>query len=158
MTGKMKQTAYFACGCFWHPEHEFSKFGETEVGYMGGDEKKFPNPTYEQVCSDKTGYAETVKIVFEEVSYDELLDVFWRIHDPTQLNRQGADIGSQYRSAIFYVNAEQKKKAEKSKKKQERKLGKKIVTEIKKAEKFFKAEDYHQKYLQKGAYAISNEK
>ena len=145
--------AVFGAGCFWGVEESFRKLKgvkSTIVGYMGG---KMKNPTYEDVCKDKTGHAEVVLVEYnpEEISYDKLLDIFWKIHDPTQLNRQGLDIGTQYRSIIFYYNEEQKKKAMESKKKQEKskKYKSKIVTEIVKASEFYKAEDYHQKYLMK---------
>ena len=117
---------------------------------MGGDLK---NPTYEDVCTDKTGHAEVVQITFDPsvVSYEELLDVFWSIHDPTQLNKQGPDVGRQYRSVIFYHDKNQKKLAEESKKRQERsgKYEKQIVTEIAELKDFYKAEEYHQRYLDK---------
>lgn len=145
------QKATFGAGCFWGIESAFQKIKgvkKTLVGYIGGHVK---NPTYEQVCTDKTGHAEAVQISFnpEEVSYEQLLDIFWKIHDPTQLNRQGPDIGTQYRSIIFYHNKEQKKLAEISKNKLQKSCNKKIVTEIKPAKDFFPAEEYHQKYLEK---------
>lgn len=141
--------ATFGAGCFWHVEEEFRKLKgvlNTAVGYMGGTMK---NPSYEDVCIDKTGHAEVVQIEFnpEKISYNDLLDVFWKIHDPTQLNKQGPDIGTQYRSVIFYHNQEQKKLAIASKEKQSKKD--EIVTEITKAGKFYKAEEYHQRYLEK---------
>ena len=141
-------------GCFWQPDVVFSKFPgvlKTTVGYMGGDEKKFPNPTYEQVCTNKTGYAEVIQIEFDEkkISNSGLLKIFWNNHNPTTLNRQGNDVGSQYRSAIFYHDGKQKDEAEKSKKEIQKNFSKPIVTEITKAGKFFPAEDYHQKYLEK---------
>lgn len=144
----------FAAGCFWGIEMEFSKIDgviSTKVGYTGGDEKKYPNPTYEEVCSDKTGFAEAVEVIFDKdkVGFSKLLGIFWKIHDPTQKNRQGPDIGTQYRSAIFYTNEGQKKDAEKSKLDIEKKIGKKVATEIVKAGKFFPAEEYHQRYLEK---------
>lgn len=149
-----KEVATFAMGCFWSPDLLFSKVSgvlKTEVGYIGGDEKKFPNPTYEQVCTNKTGYAEAVQVTFdsEKIDYDKLLDLFWQNHNPTTLNRQGADVGTQYRSAIFYHSASQKKKAIESREKYQKKFSKPIVTEIVSAGKFFPAEDYHQKYLEK---------
>ena len=109
------------------------------------------NPTYEDVCSDKTGHAEVVQIKYDPsiVSYNQLLEVFWSIHDPTQENRQGLDIGTQYRSVIFYHNEQQKIEAEKSRKQQSEKCANKIVTEITQAKKFYPAEDYHQNYYEK---------
>ena len=149
-----KETAVFGAGCFWHVELAFSKTRgvlSTKVGYMGGDEKRHSNPTYKEVCTDETGYAEVVKVTYNKdiLSYSKLLEVFWKIHDPTLLNRQGPDVGTQYRSAIFYSNESQKKTAEKSKAEVEKKLGKKIMTNIVKSGKFFEAEEYHQKYLEK---------
>jgi len=145
------EKATFAAGCFWGVEAEFNKIKgvkDTIVGYTGGNTK---NPTYEEVCNDKTGHAEAIQITYdpEELSYDGLLDAFWRIHDPTQLNRQGPDVGKQYRSAIFYHNQEQKDIAEKSKDNQQQKYDKKITTEISPVKEFYPAEEYHQKYFQK---------
>ncbi|MEK6844429.1 MAG: peptide-methionine (S)-S-oxide reductase MsrA [Nanoarchaeota archaeon] len=150
----VQETAIFAAGCFWHVELAFSKIkgvNSTRVGYIGGDEKIYPNPTYKQVCTAKTRYAEAIEINFnsDKIKYGDLLDIFWKIHDPTQLNRQGPDFGTQYRTAIFYKNANQKKEAEKSKRVIEKKLGRKVTTEITKAGTFYPAEDYHQKYLEK---------
>tara|TARA_B100001250_G_C19669058_1_gene730615 strand:- start:102 stop:557 length:456 start_codon:yes stop_codon:yes gene_type:complete len=143
--------AMFGAGCFWGVEYSFSKIkGVNEVmsGYSGG---KAPNPTYEMVCSNNTEHAEVVLIDYneDEVTYEELLDAFWKKHDPTTLNRQGPDIGSQYRSAIFYYNGRQKKAAEKSLNNLQEKIDRKIVTEISKAQEFWKAEEYHQKYFEK---------
>jgi peptide-methionine (S)-S-oxide reductase len=145
------EKAVFAAGCFWHPEHIFSKIPgvvSTRVGYIGG---KVKNPTYQQVCSLDTGHIEATEVVFnsKKISYEELLDVFWNIHDPTTKDRQGIDVGSQYNSAIFYLNKKQKKAAEKSKREQQKRTGRKIVTMIKKAPKFWQAEEYHQKYMEK---------
>ena len=147
------QKAIFAAGCFWGIEAQFRKLKgviSTRVGYTGGN---FPNPTYKDVCSHKTGHAEAVEVTFDPniISYTDLLDVFWDIHDPTTLNRQGLDIGSQYRSAIFYLNEEQKKKAHNSRKKveQSKKYRNPIVTEIVPASEFWQAEEYHQQYLEK---------
>jgi peptide-methionine (S)-S-oxide reductase len=147
------EKATFAAGCFWHVEEAFRQLKGvilTTVGYMGGT---LLNPTYEDVCTDKTGHAEVVEITFDpqKISYDELLTVFWDIHDPTTKNRQGPDMGTQYRSAIFYHSPEQKNAAEQSKQKLERtkKYNKKIVTEITKATIFYAAEEYHQHYLAK---------
>ena len=127
----------------------------TKVGYTGGD---FKGPTYEDVCSGSTGHAESVKIEFDpsKVSYKDLLGIFWEIHDPTQLNRQGPDSGTQYRSAIFYHSAEQKASALESRdalQKTPRYLAKRIVTEIVPAKEFWVAEEYHQKYLEKHGQA-----
>ena len=147
----MNQIATFGAGCFWGVEKSFQNIKgvkKTTVGYMGGI---LENPTYEDVCSDKTGHAEVVQIKYDPsiVSYNQLLEVFWSIHDPTQENRQGFDIGTQYRSVIFYHNEQQKIEAEKSKKLQPDKYTKKIVTEISQAKKFYPAEDYHQNYYEK---------
>lgn len=147
------ENAIFAEGCFWGIEDKFRKTPgviSTEVGYTGGHAKK---PTYKQVCTDETGHAEAVKITFDPtlISYEGLLKVFFSIHDPTQVNRQGPDIGRQYRSAIFYYNDEQKMAAEKIVKELEstHRLGKSIATEIVPASKFNKAEEYHQQYYEK---------
>jgi len=145
--------ATFAAGCFWGVEAAFqNKKGvqSTTVGYMGGHLK---NPTYEDVCTNTTDHAEVLQIIFnpEEISYEQLLELFWSIHDPTQRNQQGPDIGTQYRSVIFYHTETQRKTAEASKQKQEKsgKYHKPITTEIIKASEFYPAEEYHQKYLQK---------
>jgi len=145
--------ATFGAGCFWHVEDLFRKtkgVKSTQVGYIGG---KLTNPTYDEVCTDITGHAEAVQVEYDsnEISYDELLEVFWSNHDPTLLNRQGYDIGTQYRSAIFFHDEEQKKIAQKSKEELEKsgKFQKHIVTEIISAPEFYKAEEYHQKYFQK---------
>jgi peptide-methionine (S)-S-oxide reductase len=151
--GQKTEQATFAAGCFWHVEAAFRKIdGVLEVtsGYTGGT---LPNPTYQQVCSDKTGHAESILIVFDpaRVSYDKLLDVFWREHDPTTPNRQGWDVGSQYRSAIFYHSPEQQAAAVGSKERLEKsgKLKNAIVTQILPAGPFYRAEDYHQRYFEK---------
>ena len=143
--------AMFGAGCFWGVEYNFAKLkGVKEVlsGYSGG---KTPNPTYEQVCSNSTEHAEVVMIDYDEtqISYEELLDAFWMKHDPTTLNRQGPDVGDQYRSAIFYFDEEQKTLAKESLKNLQEKLERSIVTEITKADTFWKAEEYHQKYFEK---------
>jgi peptide-methionine (S)-S-oxide reductase len=147
------EKATFAAGCFWHVEEAFrclEGVESTRVGYTGGTMK---NPTYEDVCTDKTGHAEAVEVTFDptKITYDELLEMFWEIHDPTALNRQGPDRGTQYRSAIFYHTPEQKAAAERSKQKLEesKMYRKKIVTEITEATEFYQAEDYHQQYLEK---------
>ena len=145
--------ATFAAGCFWHVEDLFRKtkgVKDTKVGYIGGT---LPNPTYEEVCTDRTGHAEAVEVDYDpkEISYEDLLNVFWNNHDPTSLNRQGPDIGIQYRSSIFVHDESQKITAEKSKKdlNMSGKYSKEIVTEILPAPNFYKAEEYHQKYFQK---------
>jgi len=145
------EIATLAAGCFWGVEAAFEKIKgieKTTVGYTGGKTK---NPTYEQVCTNKTGHAEAIQIMYnpEEIKYDQILEIFWTIHDPTQLNRQGPDIGTQYRSAIFYHSEEQKKIAEQSKENKQKQYNKKIVTEIIPAQEFYPAEEYHQKYLEK---------
>lgn len=145
------EKATFAAGCFWGVEEKFRNIKgviSTKVGYTGG---KTENPDYHKVCSGKTGHTESVEIQYnpDEFSYNKLLEIFWNLHDPTTLNRQGPDVGSQYRSVIFYHNEEQKKLAEKSKQKEQEKLGREIVTEIIPAQKFYEAEEYHQKYLMK---------
>src|SRR5690348_17004017 len=142
--------ATFAAGCFWGVEAAFRQVPgvtATRVGYTGGH---FPNPTYKDVCNDDTGHAEAVEVEYDpaKVSYEQLLDVFWGEHDPTQLNRQGPDWGSQYRSAIFFHTPEQEAAAKASKEALEnsRNLRKPIVTQIVPATTFFQAEDYHQQY------------
>ena len=151
------EKATFGAGCFWHVEEAFRHLKgvpSTTAGYMGGT---LQNPTYEDVCTDKTGHAEVVEILYhpETISYEELLNVFWDIHDPTTKNRQGPDVGTQYRSVIFYYTVEQKTTAEASKKnlEQSRKYKKKIITEITKATTFYPAEEYHQQYLAKHGLA-----
>ena len=145
------KTAYFSLGCFWSPQLEFEKVNgvkKAEVGYCGGDD---PNTTYEKVCSGSTNHAETVKVEFDEnvVSYENLVRIFFEIHDPTQLNRQGPDIGTQYRSEIFYNNDEQKKIAVKIKNEFNQKLKGKVVTNISKEKLYQPAEEYHQYYLKR---------
>jgi peptide-methionine (S)-S-oxide reductase len=150
-------TATFAAGCFWGVEAAFRQVPgvtATRVGYTGGTTT---NPTYKQVCTDRTGHAEAVEVSYDpaRVSYDDLLRVFWEIHDPTQRNRQGPDIGTQYRSAIFYHDPEQEVAARASKERLERSGVHKrpIVTEIVPAQTFYQAEDYHQQYLEKRGLA-----
>ena len=145
--------ATFGAGCFWCVEHVFIKIKgvtSTTVGYMGGTLK---NPTYEDVCTDKTGHVEVVQVEYDpsKVSYGEILNVFWNCHDPTTLNRQGPDIGSQYKSVIFCHDKEQEKEARRSKEdfQNSGKYKKKIVTEIIPATEFYKAEEYHQQYYQR---------
>jgi peptide-methionine (S)-S-oxide reductase len=147
------EKATFAAGCFWGVEEAFRQVKgvvSTSVGYMGGT---LENPTYQDVCTDKTGHAEVVLVEYDpdQVSYEELLDVFWKIHDPTTLNRQGPDRGTQYRSAIFYYTPEQETAAISSKEKLEAegRYQRSIVTEIVPASTFYIAEDYHQQYLEK---------
>ena len=149
--------ATFGAGCFWHVEDLLGKtkgVKSTQVGYTGG---QLVNPTYEEVCTDKTGHAEAVEVEYDpnEISYEELLDVFWNNHNPTTLNRQGPDVGNQYRSAIFYHDEKQKEIAEKSKQdlEQSGKHTNPIVTEIVSAPSFYKAEEYHQKYFKKHGFS-----
>ena len=150
------EIATFGAGCFWGVQSSFNKIKgvkKTIVGFMGGN---IVDPTYKKVCSGKTGHIEVVQIVFDSkvIIYRDLLKIFWKIHDPTQKNRQGFDIGSQYKSIIFYYNDNQKKIAEKSKKELDESniYNKKIVTEIKPAQKFYPAEEYHQNYFKKMGY------
>lgn len=147
------ETATFSAGCFWGVEDAFRKVNgvvSTCVGYMGG---AMQNPSYEDVCTDKTGHVEVVQIEYDilKVSYEDLLNIFWEIHDPTQLNRQGDDIGTQYRSVIFYHTREQQMIARQLKDKIEKtgKYKNKIVTKISKAKVFYMAEEYHQQYFKK---------
>ncbi len=147
------QKATFGAGCFWGVEDAFRKLKgvkSTKAGYMGGHLK---DPTYEDVCQGDSGHAEVVQVTYnpEEVSYMDLLDLFWKIHDPTTLNRQGPDIGYQYRSAIFYHNLEQKAQALISMEKLQSSPGydREIVTVIEPATTFYQAEEYHQQYLEK---------
>jgi methionine-S-sulfoxide reductase len=145
------EIATLAAGCFWGVEAVFREIDgvlETRVGYTGGDT---PTPTYEQVCSGGTGHAEAVEVTFDptKVSYKQLLETFWRIHDPSTPNRQGWDVGSQYRSAIFVHGAEQASVAAKSRDEEQLGVVKPIVTEITPAGPFYEAEDYHQQYFEK---------
>jgi peptide-methionine (S)-S-oxide reductase len=149
------EKATFGAGCFWGVEVEFRNVPgvkATTVGYSGGTS---PNPTYQEVCTGRTGHAEVVQVEFdpEEVSYDELLQRFWEIHDPTTLNRQGPDVGTQYRSAIFWHSPEQEAAARASKEALQARSNKTIVTEITPASDFYPAEDYHQRYLEKRGLA-----
>lgn len=150
---KKFEKATFAAGCFWGVEEEFRNVKgvvSTTAGYTGGD---YENPTYKDVCSGGTGHAEAVEVVYdpEAVSYQELLRVFWDIHDPTTLDRQGPDVGSQYRSAIFVHNPGQEKLAREFRERLDEGglLSRPVVTEIRKAGRFYPAEEYHQKYLMK---------
>jgi peptide-methionine (S)-S-oxide reductase len=151
------EKATFAAGCFWGVEAAFRQIDgvkSTSVGYMGGTLK---NPTYKDVCTNTTGHAEVVTVEFDPsvVSYEKLLDIFWEIHDPTTLNRQGPDFGSQYRSAVFYYTPEQRDAAIKSKDalQSSGKHKNPIVTEITPASEYYLAEDYHQQYLEKRGQA-----
>jgi methionine-S-sulfoxide reductase len=146
-------TATFAAGCFWGVQHILTQIRgvvATKVGYTGGHVK---NPTYEMVCTGATGHAESVQVKYDpnEITYKELLGYFWRLHDPTQVNRQGPDIGTQYRSVIFYHSDDQRKAAEESKAEFDRSgvFKKKAATEIKPANTFYDAEEYHQDYMEK---------
>ncbi len=148
-----KEVAIFSAGCFWGVQYYFDQVPgviETEVGYIGGHTD---NPTYQQVCSHTTGHAEAAKITYdpEKVSYGTLLKQFFRMHDPTQLNRQGPDIGDSYRSAIFYQDDEQKRQAREmlDELSKSGKYDKPIATSLEKADKWWPAEDYHQKYTEK---------
>ena len=145
------QKSYLALGCFWKPEETFRQLTgviETEVGYAGGDSS---NTNYEEICTGKTGHAETVKINYDEkiISYEKLLEVFFKIHDPTQKDMQYPDMGTQYRSEIFYENEQQKNTAEKYKNLFNEKFDGKIETNISKIKNYCKAEEYHQKYIMK---------
>ena len=151
------EKATFAAGCFWGVEEAFRVLPgvvATSVGYTGGS---LQNPTYEDVCTDMTGHAEAVRVEYDpsQVSYDELLNVFWENHDPTQLNRQGPDVGTQYRSAIFFHDLQQEAFARGSKEKLERsgRYKRPIVTQIVPASQFHRAEEYHQQYFQKRGLA-----
>jgi len=143
--------ATFAAGCFWHVEETFRTVpgvSVTQVGFMGG---KTENPTYKEVCTDATWHAEVVHLEFDpvKVRYEDLLEIFWKAHDPTTVNRQGPDVGTQYRSAIFFHDSEQKAAAEGSLKEAQGRFKKKIATQIVPASAFYRAEEYHQQYLAK---------
>ena len=149
----MNKKAIFSAGCFWGVEDLFRKTkGVIGVrsGYTGGH---LANPSYEDVCTGKTGHAEAVEVIYDSelISYEALLDAFWKMHDPTQMNRQGPDVGEQYRSAIFYLDDEQKHLAEESKRSLESsgQYDKSIATEIVQAGPFYEAEEYHQRYFEK---------
>jgi peptide-methionine (S)-S-oxide reductase len=147
----VEKKATFGAGCFWGVEAAFRQLDgvtRTRVGYSGGS---LENPTYEDVCSHATGHAEVVEVTYdpERVSYDELLQVFWHKHDPTQLNRQGWDIGDQYRSVVFFHDEEQHEAALASKAREQAGYKAPIVTQVEPAETFYEAEDYHQQYLEK---------
>jgi peptide-methionine (S)-S-oxide reductase len=151
LEGVSTQTATFAAGCFWGVEADFRDIPgvlDAEAGYTGGTTR---NPTYRDVCTGTTGHAEAVRVSFDPdtVSYDTLIDAFWSLHDPTQLNRQGPDVGTQYRSAVFYTDEAQRLAAEASKARAQTRFSRPITTQILPAEPFFRAEDYHQRYLEK---------
>ncbi len=152
----MNQKAIFAAGCFWGVQYYFDQVPgviKTTVGYIGG---KTDQPTYEQVCGHTTGHAEAVEIEFDpdKVSYQTLLKHFFRLHDPTQVNRQGPDIGDQYRSVIFYTSDDQNKIAQAQKDEIQKTLDKPIATEITRAEKFWPAEEYHQKFTERTGQGV----
>jgi peptide-methionine (S)-S-oxide reductase len=147
----VEKKATFGAGCFWGVEAAFRQLDgvtKTEVGYEGG---QLDNPTYEDVCSHTTGHAEVVEVTYEpdQISYEQLLDVFWGKHDPTQLNRQGWDVGDQYRSVIFVHDDEQQETALRSKAEQQTRHNGRVVTVVEPAQTFYPAEDYHQQYLEK---------
>lgn len=145
------ETATFGAGCFWGVEAAYRQIQgvkSTRVGYAGG---RTTEPTYREVCAGNTNHAEVVEVTFdpERVSYEELLDVFWANHDPTQVNRQGPDVGTQYRTVVFFHSAEQEKSALASRDAVQERLSRSIATQIVPAEPFWEAEDYHQQYLEK---------
>jgi peptide-methionine (S)-S-oxide reductase len=148
------EKATFGAGCFWGVEYVFRRVPgvvEAQVGYSGGTT---PNPTYEQVCSHTTGHAEVTQVTFdpEQVSFDQLLEVFWAMHDPTQVNRQGPDVGDQYRSVIFTHSEDQALAAKTSKERAQSRFSKPIATEIVPLTAFYPAEDYHQAYYEKNGH------
>ena len=148
------ETATFGAGCFWGVEYVFERVPGvlvTEVGYAGGHTE---NPTYRDVCSARTGHAEVLKVEFDPalVSYDQLLEVFWAMHDPTQVNRQGPDVGDQYRSLIFTHSDEQQRAAEASRQKAQERFSRPIATQIEPAGPFYAAEEYHQRYYDKNGH------
>lgn len=147
----MSEVATFGAGCFWGVEAAFRRVPgviDAAVGYSGGHTQ---NPTYKDVCTDETGHAEVVQVTFdpEKLSYEQLLETFWSIHDPTQVNRQGPDFGTQYRTAIFFHSPEQERIAKKSREAASARFRRSIATEITPAGPFFRAEEYHQRYLEK---------
>ncbi|HLH40020.1 MAG TPA: peptide-methionine (S)-S-oxide reductase MsrA [Bryobacteraceae bacterium] len=149
------EKATFAAGCFWGVEATFRRLAgvqDTQVGYTGGH---LPNPTYEDVCTDQTGHAEAVEITFDPqvIRYQDLLQVFWDSHDPTTKDRQGPDTGTQYRSAIFFHSPEQEKEARASLEEAQKRFPRPIVTQIVPASEFYRAEEYHQQYLEKRGLA-----
>jgi peptide-methionine (S)-S-oxide reductase len=154
MSTMTTQTATFGAGCFWGVEYVFERVPgvlQTEVGYAGGHTE---NPTYRDVCSHGTGHAEVLRVEFDPsvVSFEQLLEVFWAMHDPTQVNRQGPDVGDQYRSAIFTDSDEQQRAAEASREAAQAKFDRPIATEITPAGPFYPAEDYHQRYYDKNGH------
>ncbi len=151
-----EQVVTFGAGCFWHVQAAFDKIDgvvETTVGYMGGD---FAEPTYEEVHTGKTGHAEVCQVIYdtEKVSFGKLLDVFWSIHDPTQVDRQGPNVGPQYRSVVFFHSKEQREKALASREREAERREEEIATEILPAKTFWKAENCHQKYYKKGPLSL----
>lgn len=151
----MTKKATFGAGCFWQVEAEYRQVEgvtKTTAGYEGGT---LPNPSYQDVCTDRTGHAEVVEVEYDpaRVSYEDLLEVFWKIHDPTQLNRQGPDVGTQYRSVIFVHDEEQEAAARRSKERAQERFRRPIVTQIVPASTFWPAEEYHQRYLEKRGLA-----
>lgn len=147
----MLEKATLGAGCFWGVEATFRRLAgvkETQVGYMGG---KLKNPTYKDVCTDSTGHAEVLEVTFDPdvISYRDILEVFWDNHNPTTLNRQGPDVGTQYRSAIFYHSPQQETEAKASRDAAQSRFPRPIVTEIAPATEFWRAEEYHQQYLEK---------
>ena len=147
----MIQKALFGAGCFWGVEEHFRKINginKTTVGYSGGNTV---NPTYQSVCYENTDHAEVLELEFDDeiITYENLVEEFWKCHDPTTLDRQGPDVGRQYRSVIYYLNDHQKNISLKSKEKHQTLFQNRIVTEISKADIFYRAEEYHQKYIQK---------
>jgi peptide-methionine (S)-S-oxide reductase len=152
----MTQRATFAAGCFWGVEAAFRQIPGvtgTRVGYTGGHSE---DPSYYDVCSDTTGHAEAVEVEYDptQVSYDQLLDLFWRSHDPTQGNRQGPDVGSQYRSAVYFHSPEQEEAAVASRARVQAQLPVRVTTEVVPAETFYEAEDYHQQYFEKSGRSV----
>jgi len=151
----VEKKATFGAGCFWGVEAAFRRLDgvtKTRVGYAGGGVE---HPTYKQVCSDKTGHAEVVEVTYdpEKVPYEQLLAVFWAEHDPTQVNRQGPDVGSQYRTVIFVHDEEQRAAAEASRARVQERIGRPVATTVEDAPPFWEAEDYHQQYLEKSGLA-----
>jgi peptide-methionine (S)-S-oxide reductase len=147
----MEKKATFGAGCFWGVEAAFRRLDgvtATAAGYAGGN---LEDPSYEDVCSHTTGHAEVVEVTYDpdQISYEDLLQVFWRKHDPTQLNRQGWDVGDQYRSVVFVHDEEQRAEAERAKEREQLNHRKPVVTQIEPAPTFYEAEDYHQQYLEK---------